>query len=96
MENINYYYDNVYDFSDGLAVVKKNGKYGYIDKTGKLLNLTAARDVQKIIIYNTLAFVKSQLQNIKKMGVDCSKVIKELDKLQETSIETNIVKKTIK
>ena len=83
MENINYYYDNVYDFSD-------------IDKTGKLLNLTAARDVQKIIIYNTLAFVKSQLQNIKKMGVDCSKVIKELDKLQETSIETNIVKKTIK
>ncbi len=28
-------YDNAYDFSEGLAIVKLNGKYGFIDKTGK-------------------------------------------------------------
>ena len=26
----------VYDFSEGLAVIKQNGKFGYIDKTGKI------------------------------------------------------------
>ena len=28
-------YDKVYDFSEGLAIVKHNNKYGFIDKTGK-------------------------------------------------------------
>lgn len=30
-------YDNVGSFSEGLAWVKKDGKYGYIDKTGKVV-----------------------------------------------------------
>ncbi len=29
-------YDWAFDFSEGLALVKKNGKWGYIDKTGKV------------------------------------------------------------
>ena len=28
-------YDDVWDFGEGLAPVKLNGKWGYIDKTGK-------------------------------------------------------------
>ena len=28
-------YDQVCGFHDGLAIVKLNGKYGFIDKTGK-------------------------------------------------------------
>ena len=28
-------YDDAFDFSEGLATVELNGKYGYIDKTGK-------------------------------------------------------------
>ena len=27
-------YDNAYDFSDGLAMVVKDGKMGYVDRTG--------------------------------------------------------------
>ena len=34
-EIIPYIYDHVYSFSEGLALVGKDGKYGYIDKTGK-------------------------------------------------------------
>jgi len=30
-------YDGVSDFSNGLAIVKLNGKYGYIDTTGKVV-----------------------------------------------------------
>lgn len=30
-------YDDVYSFSEGLAAVKKDGKWGYIDRTGKLV-----------------------------------------------------------
>ena len=30
-------FDNIYGFSDGLARVKQNGKYGYIDKNGKMV-----------------------------------------------------------
>lgn len=30
-------YDEKHDFSDGLAKVKKNGKWGFIDKTGNVV-----------------------------------------------------------
>ena len=31
------YYDKIYPFKEGLAMVKKNDKYGYVDKEGKLI-----------------------------------------------------------
>lgn len=36
-ENIPCIYEAVGDFSEGLAIVKQNGKYGYIDKNAKLV-----------------------------------------------------------
>lgn len=30
-------YDNALYFSEGLAAVKQNGKYSFIDKTGKVI-----------------------------------------------------------
>ena len=35
--NISQRYDHVYDFSDGLARIRHNGKYGYIDKSGRVV-----------------------------------------------------------
>ena len=32
-------FENIYNFSDGLARIKQNGKYGYIDKSGKIVIL---------------------------------------------------------
>ena len=32
-----YGYDDIYCLSDGLAKVKRDGKYGFIDKTGKVV-----------------------------------------------------------
>lgn len=34
---IDFQFEDAKDFSDGLAVVKVNGKYGYIDKSGKMV-----------------------------------------------------------
>ncbi|HPO50343.1 MAG TPA: WG repeat-containing protein, partial [Spirochaetota bacterium] len=30
-------YDDIYNFSEGIALVRKNSKYGYIDKNGKVI-----------------------------------------------------------
>lgn len=37
IESIPAQFDNAYDFFDGLAAVRKNSKWGYIDKSGNLI-----------------------------------------------------------
>ena len=41
-------YDYAYNFSNGLAIVKKNGKYGLIDKTGKVVVPVKFTDIDHI------------------------------------------------
>lgn len=42
------YDDKAYDFLNGLAKIKSNGKYGFIDKTGKEVIIPKYRDIEKI------------------------------------------------
>ncbi len=49
-------YEEANEFSDGLAMVKENGKFGYIDRSGKYIVLPYLNDATDF--ENGVAFVK--------------------------------------
>jgi len=66
-------YDSTFKFSDGLAKVKLNGKYGYIDKSGKMVipaKLESAGDFSEGF---TLNLVNGRYQYLDKKGLDVFK-----------------------
>jgi hypothetical protein len=70
---INCVYDSTFDFSEGLAKVKLQGKYGYIDRSGKLVipaSLEAAGDFHEGF---TVVLVNGRYRYIDKKGTDVFK-----------------------